>query len=75
MGKLSSRVVRPMQVPQVTEQVALAVVELYPTLLSLARAYSMLVSPLVLVTFHSQLHISYLPVFLYYYRVGVSQNG
>ncbi|KAK3162993.1 hypothetical protein QOZ80_1BG0096300 [Eleusine coracana subsp. coracana] len=31
-----------MQVPQVTEQVALAVIELYPTLLSLARAYSML---------------------------------
>ena len=34
-----------MQVPQVTEKVALAVVEFYPTLLSLARAYSMLVSP------------------------------
>ncbi|TVU36882.1 hypothetical protein EJB05_18835, partial [Eragrostis curvula] len=31
-----------MQVPQVTEQVALAVIESYPTLLSLARAYSML---------------------------------
>ncbi|GJM91910.1 hypothetical protein PR202_ga08330 [Eleusine coracana subsp. coracana] len=31
-----------MQVPQVTEQVALAVIELYPTLLSLAQAYSML---------------------------------
>ena len=37
-----------MQVPQVTEKVALAVVEFYPTLLSLARAYSMLVSPLLL---------------------------
>jgi hypothetical protein len=35
-----------MQVPQVTEQVALAVIELYPTVLSLAQAYSMLVSPL-----------------------------
>lgn len=31
-----------MQVPQVTEKVALAVVEFYPTLFSLARAYSML---------------------------------
>ncbi|KAL6616686.1 hypothetical protein ACP70R_038956 [Stipagrostis hirtigluma subsp. patula] len=31
-----------MQVPQVTEEAALAVIELYPTLLSLARAYSML---------------------------------
>ncbi|PUZ53030.1 hypothetical protein GQ55_5G020500 [Panicum hallii var. hallii] len=31
-----------MQVPQVTEKVALAVVEFYPTILSLARAYSML---------------------------------
>jgi crossover junction endonuclease MUS81 len=39
-----------MQVPQVTEKVALAVVELYPTLFSLARAYSMLVSPLFLLT-------------------------
>lgn len=31
-----------MQVPQVTEESALAVTELYPTLFSLARAYSML---------------------------------
>ncbi|KAL6853410.1 hypothetical protein ACP4OV_019439 [Aristida adscensionis] len=31
-----------MQVPQVTEEAALAVIEFYPTLLSLARAYSML---------------------------------
>ncbi|XP_038892703.1 crossover junction endonuclease MUS81 isoform X1 [Benincasa hispida] len=31
-----------MQVPQVTEEVAVAVLELYPTLLSLARAYSLL---------------------------------
>ncbi|GAA0150027.1 hypothetical protein LIER_09055 [Lithospermum erythrorhizon] len=31
-----------MQVPQVTEEIALAVVDLYPTLLSLARAYSLL---------------------------------
>lgn len=31
-----------MQVPQVTEEVALAVVDLYPTVLSLARAYSLL---------------------------------
>ncbi|KAM0821230.1 hypothetical protein ACQ4PT_009452 [Festuca glaucescens] len=31
-----------MQVPQVTEETALAVTELYPTLFSLARAYSML---------------------------------
>ncbi|PQP97307.1 crossover junction endonuclease MUS81 [Prunus yedoensis var. nudiflora] len=33
-----------MQVPQVTEEVALAVLDLYPTLLSLARAYSLLES-------------------------------
>lgn len=31
-----------MQVPQVTEEAALAVIDLYPTLFSLARAYSML---------------------------------
>ncbi|XP_048563053.1 crossover junction endonuclease MUS81-like isoform X2 [Triticum urartu] len=31
-----------MQVPQVTEETAVAVIELYPTLVSLARAYSML---------------------------------
>lgn len=31
-----------MQVPQVTEEVAIAVLDLYPTLLSLARAYSLL---------------------------------
>ncbi|XP_042957293.1 crossover junction endonuclease MUS81 isoform X6 [Carya illinoinensis] len=31
-----------MQVPQVTEDVAIAVLDLYPTLLSLARAYSLL---------------------------------
>ncbi|CAI8596066.1 unnamed protein product [Vicia faba] len=31
-----------MQVPQVTEEIALAVLDLYPTLLSLARAYSLL---------------------------------
>uniref|UniRef100_A0A453ER09 Crossover junction endonuclease MUS81 n=1 Tax=Aegilops tauschii subsp. strangulata TaxID=200361 RepID=A0A453ER09_AEGTS len=31
-----------MQVPQVTEETAIAVIELYPTLVSLARAYSML---------------------------------
>nr|APZ84457.1 structure-specific endonuclease subunit MUS81-1 [Zea mays subsp. mays]APZ84461.1 structure-specific endonuclease subunit MUS81-1 [Zea mays subsp. mays]APZ84470.1 structure-specific endonuclease subunit MUS81-1 [Zea mays subsp. mays]APZ84471.1 structure-specific endonuclease subunit MUS81-1 [Zea mays subsp. mays]APZ84473.1 structure-specific endonuclease subunit MUS81-1 [Zea mays subsp. mays] len=31
-----------MQVPQVTEKVALTVIEFYPTLFSLARAYSML---------------------------------
>ncbi|GKU92226.1 hypothetical protein SLEP1_g5983 [Rubroshorea leprosula] len=31
-----------MQVPQVTEDIALAVVDMYPTLLSLARAYSLL---------------------------------
>jgi hypothetical protein len=35
-----------MQVPQVTEEAALAVVEIYPTLITLARAYSKLVSPL-----------------------------
>lgn len=33
------------QVPQVTEEIAMAVLDLYPTLLSLARAYSLLVSP------------------------------
>lgn len=33
-----------LQVPQVTEEVALAVVEVYPTLLSLAKGYSLLVS-------------------------------
>ncbi|KAJ3681741.1 hypothetical protein LUZ60_014314 [Juncus effusus] len=31
-----------MQVPQVTEEVALAVIEIYPTLFSLAQAYSLL---------------------------------
>lgn len=31
-----------MQVPQVTEEIALAVLDMYPTLLSLARAYSLL---------------------------------
>ncbi|GMY22616.1 crossover junction endonuclease mus81 [Fagus crenata] len=31
-----------MQVPQVTEEIAIAVLDLYPTLLSLARAYSLL---------------------------------
>ncbi|XP_016649648.1 PREDICTED: crossover junction endonuclease MUS81-like [Prunus mume] len=31
-----------MQVPQVTEEVAISVLDLYPTLLSLARAYSLL---------------------------------
>ncbi|GFP84257.1 crossover junction endonuclease mus81 [Phtheirospermum japonicum] len=30
------------QVPQVTEEIALAVLDMYPTLLSLARAYSLL---------------------------------
>lgn len=35
-----------MQVPQVTEEAAQAVVELYPTPLLLAKAYSILVSPL-----------------------------
>lgn len=34
------------QVPQVTEEAAQAVVELYPTLFLLAKAYSVLVSPL-----------------------------
>ncbi|CAK7339400.1 unnamed protein product [Dovyalis caffra] len=34
--------VQLMQVPQVTEEIAMAVLELYPTLLSLARAYSLL---------------------------------
>ncbi|GJN16754.1 hypothetical protein PR202_gb03775 [Eleusine coracana subsp. coracana] len=37
-----------MQVPQVTEEAALGVIELYPTLLSLAQAYSKLVSLLSL---------------------------
>lgn len=32
-----------MQVPQVTEEFAIAVLDLYPTLISLARAYSLLV--------------------------------
>ncbi|KAF5733621.1 crossover junction endonuclease MUS81 [Tripterygium wilfordii] len=34
--------VQLMQVPQVTEEVAIAVLDLYPTLLSLAQAYSLL---------------------------------
>uniref|UniRef100_A0A453GME9 Uncharacterized protein n=1 Tax=Aegilops tauschii subsp. strangulata TaxID=200361 RepID=A0A453GME9_AEGTS len=34
-----------MQVPQVTEEAALAVTSLYPTLLSLAKAYAMLACP------------------------------
>lgn len=33
-----------MQVPQVTEEAAVAVIDMYPTLLSLARAYALLVS-------------------------------
>lgn len=37
--------IKPMQVQQVTEEVAMAVVDLYPTILSLASAYSLLVSP------------------------------
>lgn len=41
-----------MQVPQVTEEVAIAVLDLYPTLFSLARAYSLLVRPL---SFHISL--------------------
>jgi hypothetical protein len=69
-GKLSSSNVHPMQVPQVTEQVAIAVIESYPTVLSLARAYSMLVSPLILLTltrgsYKYQSYIQYLLVFRY----------
>lgn len=33
-----------MQVPQVTDEAAIAVIDMYPTLLSLARAYALLVS-------------------------------
>lgn len=33
--------------PQVTEEIAITVLDLYPTLLSLAHAYSLLVSPCV----------------------------
>lgn len=36
-------VILQLQVPQVTEEVANAVLDLYPTLLSLARAYSLIV--------------------------------
>jgi crossover junction endonuclease MUS81 len=36
-----------MQVPQVTEEAAITVLDLYPTLLSLAHAYSLLVSSVV----------------------------
>jgi hypothetical protein len=36
------------QVPQVTEEAVLAVISLYPTVLSLTQAYAMLVSPLSL---------------------------
>lgn len=32
-----------MQVPQVTEEIALAILDLYPALVSFARAYSLLV--------------------------------
>lgn len=39
-----------MQVPQVTEDIALAVLDMYPTLLSLAREYSLLVSLLLILT-------------------------
>jgi hypothetical protein len=42
-----------LQVPQVTEEAALAIIQLYPTLISLARAYSKLVSPLILVLLFS----------------------
>lgn len=41
------------QVPQVTEEAALAVVDLYPTVLSLARAYSLLVGILSCLYFQS----------------------
>lgn len=40
-----------MQVPQVTEEAALAVLNLYPTILSLARAYAVLVSTYVVLLF------------------------
>jgi crossover junction endonuclease MUS81 len=40
-----SSVLHAKQVPQATEEAVLAVTSLYPTLLSLAQAYSMLVSP------------------------------
>jgi hypothetical protein len=40
-----------MQVPQVTDKVALTIIEFYPTLFSLARAYSMLVSLLLVLIF------------------------
>lgn len=32
------------QVPQVTEEIAISVLDLYPTIISLAHAYSLLVS-------------------------------
>lgn len=37
-----------MQVPQVTEEAAIAVLDVYPTLSALARAYSLLVSLLLM---------------------------
>ena len=46
-----SFIVHVNQVPQVTEEAALAVTSLYPTLLSLAKAYTMLVTPLFLSTY------------------------
>jgi len=44
-----------MQVPQVTEEIAMAVLDLFPTLFSLARAYSLLVSPHFFLLLGSQL--------------------
>ena len=46
-----SLILHAKQVPQATEEAVLAVISLYPTLLSLVQAYSMLVSPLSLPTY------------------------
>ena len=48
-------VIHGLQVPQVTEDIAHAVIDLYPTLLSLARAYLLLVGTLSRCIFYSSL--------------------
>jgi hypothetical protein len=48
---LCSLILHANQVSQVTEDAALAVTHLYPTVFSLAQAYSMLVSPVSLPTY------------------------
>lgn len=66
MEELSLLITHLMQVPQVTEEAALAVIDLYPTLFSLSRAYSMLVGPLFLSTF--TMFISYILLMFFSFK-------